>query len=66
MAANPPHAAAAVDRWDRQTDRQSDGHRTVKLTLPPTMQAVSIIYLYAIGGSGMVSIFIFLFVVQIF
>jgi len=20
-AANPPHAAAAVDRWDRQTDR---------------------------------------------
>jgi len=24
-AANPPHAAAAVDRWDRQTD----GHRTV-------------------------------------
>jgi len=24
-AANPPHAAAAVDTWDRQTD----GHRTV-------------------------------------
>jgi len=24
-AANPPHAAAAVDRWDRQTD----GHFTI-------------------------------------
>ena len=22
IAANPPHASAAVDRWDRQTDRQ--------------------------------------------
>ena len=28
-AANPPHAATAVDRWPRQTDRQMDGHRTV-------------------------------------
>jgi len=27
--ANPPHAAAAVDSWDRQTDGQTDGHRTV-------------------------------------
>ena len=27
-AANPPHAAAAVDRWDRQTDRRTHtGHR---------------------------------------
>jgi len=23
-APNPPHSAAAVDRWDRQTDRQTD------------------------------------------
>jgi len=23
-AANPPHAAAAVDRWDRQTDGRTD------------------------------------------
>ena len=32
-AANPPHADAAVDRWDRQigrqTEGQTDGHRTV-------------------------------------
>ena len=28
-AANLPHAAAAVARWDRRTDRQMDGHRTV-------------------------------------
>jgi len=28
-AANPPHAASAVDRSDRQTDRQTDGHATV-------------------------------------
>jgi len=28
-AANAPHAAAAVDSWDRQTDRQTDGHRIV-------------------------------------
>ena len=27
--ANPPHAAAAVERWDRQTDRRPDGHSTV-------------------------------------
>ena len=28
-AANPPHAAAAVDRWDRLTDGQTEGRRTV-------------------------------------
>ena len=31
-AANAPHAAAAVDSWDRQTDRQTDGrtpHRDI-------------------------------------
>ena len=33
--ANPPHAAAAVDRWDRQTDRQTDtdGRPTITYTL---------------------------------
>jgi len=47
-AANPPYAAAAVDRWDRQTDtrtetdRQTDVRRTVTQTLPHTMRAVSI------------------------
>jgi len=30
-AANPPHAAVAVDSWDRQTDRQTD---TVPLRKP--------------------------------
>ena len=25
-AANPPHPAAAIDRWDRQTDRQTLPH----------------------------------------
>ena len=39
-AANPPHAAAAVDRRDRQTYRQTDGHRTVTQSLPHTMRAV--------------------------
>ena len=28
-AANPPHAAAAGE-WNRQTDEQTDGHRTLK------------------------------------
>jgi len=28
-AANPPQAAAVVDRWDKQTDRRTDGHPTV-------------------------------------
>jgi len=28
-AANPPQRQAAVDRLDRQTDRQTDGHCTV-------------------------------------
>jgi len=28
-AANSPHAAAAVDRWDRQTVRRTDGRPTV-------------------------------------
>jgi len=28
-AGNPPHIAATVDRWDRQTDGRTDGHRTV-------------------------------------
>jgi len=28
-AANPPAAAAAVDRRDRQTDRRTDRHSTV-------------------------------------
>ena len=32
-AANPPHAAAAVDRWDRQTNGETDGHRIVTCTL---------------------------------
>ena len=36
-AANPLHAAAAVDSGDRQTD----GHRTVTQTLPHTMRAVT-------------------------
>ena len=37
-AANPPHAAAAVERWDRRTD----GRPIVTDTAPHTMQAVSI------------------------
>jgi len=28
-AANPPVAAAAVDRWDRQTDKWTDRHSVV-------------------------------------
>jgi len=32
-AANQPHAAAAVDRWDRQTDRRTDGPSTYSYTL---------------------------------
>jgi len=28
-AVNPPTAAAAVDRWDRQTDDWTEGHPTV-------------------------------------
>jgi len=28
-AANPPHAAAAVDRRDRRTDGRTEGHRAV-------------------------------------
>jgi len=28
-AANPPHAAAVVDRWDEQIDGHTDRHRTV-------------------------------------
>jgi len=28
-AANPMHAAAAVDIWDRQTDGRTDGRSTV-------------------------------------
>jgi len=27
-AGRPPAAAAAVDQWDRQTDRHKDGHPT--------------------------------------
>ena len=40
LATNPPHAAAAADRRDRQTD----GHRTVTQTLPHAMRVVSIMY----------------------
>ena len=32
-AANPPQAAAATDRWDRQTDGRTDGRATVSKTL---------------------------------
>ena len=32
-AANPPHAAAAVDQWDRQTGGRTDGRQTVSQTL---------------------------------
>jgi len=28
LSSNPPHAAAAVDRWDRQTDGRTDGGRS--------------------------------------
>ena len=28
-AANPPHAAAAIDKWDMETDGRTDGHRAV-------------------------------------
>jgi len=28
-AANPPAAVAAVDRWDRETEGQTDGRPTV-------------------------------------
>jgi len=37
-AANPPHAVAAVDRRDRQTD----GRRTVALTLPSSVNKPTI------------------------
>jgi len=30
-ASNPPHAAAAVDSWDIQTDAQTDGHCIVTI-----------------------------------
>ena len=32
-AANPQHAAAAVDRWNRQTDGQTDGRSSFSYTL---------------------------------
>jgi len=38
-AANPPHAAAGVDRWDRQTDGRVAVSRTL---LRITMRAVSV------------------------
>jgi len=40
-AANPPHAAAAADSWDRRMDGQMDGRRTITQTLQHTMRAVS-------------------------
>ena len=30
-AANPPHAAAAIDRWDRRTDGRTDGRQLHRL-----------------------------------
>jgi len=45
-AANPPHAAAAVGRWNRQTD----GHRTVTQTLPHTMPTVLVKYIHFSEG----------------
>ena len=35
------HNSAAVDRWDRRTNRWTDRHHTITQTLPHTMQAVS-------------------------
>ena len=35
-AANPPHAAAAVDRWDRRTDRRTDGWTPYRTALHPS------------------------------
>jgi len=40
-AANPPHAPAAVDRWDSQTDRRTDTHRYID-PVPHTTRAVSV------------------------
>jgi len=41
-SSNPRHAAAAVDSWDRQTDR----HRTVTWSLPHTMMNAAYIQQY--------------------
>jgi len=43
-AANPPHAAASVERWGRQTDRETDGRTPDRCVDPAllTIQAVSI------------------------
>jgi len=38
-AANPPHAAAAVDRWDRQTDGRRD-RRTLDRYMDPAPHAI--------------------------
>jgi len=49
-ATNPPHAAAAVDRWDRRTD----GRQTLDRFMDPdphTMRAVSIACTF-LGRSG--------------
>jgi len=40
-AANPPRAAAAVNRRDERTDRQTDGHCIVTQTLPNTIRTES-------------------------
>jgi len=40
-AANPPQAAAAVDRWDRQTGGRTDARRFID-PAPHTIWAVSI------------------------
>ena len=39
-SSKPPHAAAAVDEWDRQA--YTDGHRNVTQTLPHTTRTVSV------------------------
>ena len=42
-AANPPHTTAAVDRWDRQTDRETPDRYTEPAGwLPHTMRAVAV------------------------
>ena len=43
-AANPPHAAAASNGWDRQTDTVR--HRTIIYTMLHAMQAVLTIYIH--------------------
>ena len=43
-SANPHHTVAEVDRWDRQTNGQQDGHHSITQTLPHTVWAASITF----------------------